>query len=140
MNVDFWINKYKTNDPFQIADDMNIIVLHENLGTINGYYVKAYRQKFIHINENLPEHMKEFTCAHELGHAILHPKSRTPFLTEKTLLSVDKLEIEANDFAVNLLIPNQDLEEYKNYTVGQLATIYGYSEALINLRLKGVMY
>lgn len=136
MNVDFWVTKYHTRNPFLIAEHMNTVVLYENLGTISGYYNKAFRQKFIHINESLPESMQTFTCAHELGHSILHPNSCTPFLTEKTLLSVDKLEIEANEFAVNLLISDEDLKEYQNLTINQLARLYGYSEKLINLRLK----
>lgn len=136
MNVDFWVTKYGTRNPFQIAERMNIIVLKEDLGTINGYYNKAYRQKFIHINEHLPDYKSIFTCAHELGHAILHPNSCTPFLIENTFLSVDKLEVEANSFALNLLISNQDLENHKGYTVEQIARIYGYSEKLIDLRLR----
>ena len=92
--------------------------------------------KQIHINQNLPEHLKKFTCAHELGHTIMHPKSNTPFLKNNTFISVDKYEIEANKFAVELLISDKDLEEYRGLTTGQLAQLYGYDEELIKLRLK----
>lgn len=128
--------KYNTRNPFELAAELNIIVLYENLGSINGYYNRAYRQKFIHINENIPVHLQEFVAAHELGHAILHPNSCTPFLRNSTLLSVDKLEIEANTFAVHLLIPDEELEEYYQYTLSQIACVYGYNEKLIELRVK----
>ena len=59
----------KTNNPFQIAENKGIIVSFEPWGTIRGYYSKALRTKFIHINENMDEHRQLFTCAHELGHA-----------------------------------------------------------------------
>lgn len=130
------VKEHKTRDPFEIADNLGIIVLFEELGSINGYYNTAFRQKFIHINCNLPRYKKIFAAAHELGHALLHPNSNTPFLREKTYLLVDKLEIEANNFAVNLLITDEDLEENKELTIGQLALLYGYNEKLIQLRVQ----
>lgn len=129
------VKTHKTRDPFEIASNLGIIVLFEHLGSINGYYNTAFRQKFIHINCDLPCHKRLFTAAHELGHAILHPKSNTPFLREHTYMSVDKFEIEANEFAVNLIISDDHLEEYKEYTIGQLAMMFGYHEELIQLRV-----
>ena len=95
--------------------------------------------KQIHINQNLNKCDAKFTCAHELGHAILHPNASTPFLRSKTFLSVDKLEIEANTFAVDLLIPDDtivEIVENRNYTTEQMARLLGYSQELIKLRMK----
>lgn len=130
------IKKYKTSNPFELADALNITVFYEDLGTINGYYNKPFRMKQIHINQNLKWHDAEFTCAHELGHAILHPNASTPFLRSKTFLSVDKLEMEANEFAVNLLIPDEIITEHRNYTTEQLARLLGYNQKLVEMRLK----
>ena len=41
------VNKYQTRNPFELADHLGIIVLFEELGSINGYYNTAFRQKFI---------------------------------------------------------------------------------------------
>ena len=117
--------KYGTRDPFELAERMNILVVREPLGSINGYYNQCYRQKFIHINEELEEYRQKFTCAHELGHAVLHPKANTPFLRDNTLFSVSRLEREANCFAAELLCPDEVLLEYPGYTVGELARILG---------------
>ena len=92
--------------------------------------------KQIHINQTLDEYNAKFTCAHELGHAILHPNASTPFLRSKTFLSVDKLEIEANIFAVNLLIPDETIMENNNFTTEQLSKLLGYNQELIELRMK----
>ena len=127
---------YKTRDPFEIARLKHILIIFEDLGTINGYYKKAYRQKQIHINQNLPRHRQRFVCAHELGHAILHPNSNTPFLRGNTFFLVDKLEIEANSFALELLISDEELIQYRDYNIEQIARIYGYHQKLIELRLK----
>ena len=131
--------KYNTSDPFELADALNISVYFEELGTINGYYNKPLRMKQIHINQNLNEQDAKFTCAHELGHAILHPNASTPFLRSKTFLSVDKLEIEANSFAVNLLIPDETIIEIidnRNCTLEYMSRVLGYNQKLIELRMK----
>lgn len=131
--------KYNTSDPFELADALNISVYFEELGTINGYYNKPLRMKQIHINQNLNEQDAKFTCAHELGHAILHPNASTPFLRSKTFLSVDKLEIEANSFAVNLLISDETIIEIidnRNCTLEYMSRVLGYNQKLIELRLK----
>ena len=131
------IKKYHTADPFELAKSLKISVFYENLGTINGYYNNPFRMKQIHINEALNKHETRYTCAHELGHALLHPNASTPFLRSKTLLSVDKLEIEANIFAVHLLIPDDIIIDNSGYTMEQLARLLGYHQELIALRLKG---
>ena len=133
------IKKYYTSDPFELADALNISVFFEELGTINGYYNKPLRMKQIHINQNLNDRDAKFTCAHELGHAVLHPDASTPFLRSKTFLSVDKLEIEANTFAINLLIPDETIVEIidnQNCTLEYMSRMLGYNQKLIELRMK----
>lgn len=134
--VSFLVKKYGTRNPFKLADYLNIKVLYEELGAINGYYNKQLRMKQIHINCNLEDNMKRFTCAHELGHAIIHPEVNTPFLKTQTFLSVNRLEIEANTFAINMLIPDETVLENYNYTTEQLSRLLGYAIPLIELRLK----
>lgn len=96
------------------------------------------QQKQIHINCNITDSQKKFTASHELGHAILHPKSCTPFLLESTYQSIDKMEIQANKFAVEFLIDDKDLLEAREcgYTIEQIARLWGYQKELIELRLK----
>ena len=47
--------KYCTSNPFELADALGILVIKEDLGSIEGYYNKQLRQKQIHINCNLSE-------------------------------------------------------------------------------------
>lgn len=124
------IKKYKTNNPFELAEALGIEVLYENLGSINGYYTKMLRSKYIHVNYNLNESRQRYTVAHELGHAILHPNANTPFLRENTLFSVDKLERQANTFAVELLMPDNVISQYEGYTVHNIASLVGIPNGL----------
>lgn len=125
-----------SSDPFDIAAALNIKVIYEPLGNVDGYYNKTLRMKQIHINEDLSPLMQMFTCAHELGHALLHPNVSTPFLRRNTLFSVDRLEQEANKFAVELMIPDEILAEYADLTLDQMANMYGFDRRLIQLRLE----
>lgn len=134
--VTFLKKYYHTNNPFEIAKSKNILVLYETLGGVNGYYNKILRQQQIHINHDLTRIQKYFTCAHELGHAIMDPETSTPFLRNNTYLSVDRLEIRANKFAVELLIEDVCLLENWQYTTDQMARMLGYQKELIELRLE----
>ena len=130
---------YKTENPFDIIRAKNILLLSEELGLVRGYYNLVLRQKQIHINCNLEGVQRQFTVTHELGHAVIHPKSNTPFLLANTYQSVDKMELEANKFAVEFLISDDTLCEYLKYrecTIEQTARILGYQKELIELRLK----
>jgi Zn-dependent peptidase ImmA (M78 family) len=106
------VKKHKTNDPFCIAEQKNIMILFNYLGETLGFFSTYKRAKFIHINNMLNRPLKRFVCAHELGHAILHPGINTPFLKANTLFSINRLEREANEFAVELLMPDDLIKEY----------------------------
>ena len=126
------VNTHKTNCPYRISKAMGIHIVHENLGNTLGYYSKHFRIKVIHINENLDEEEKEFVCAHELGHALHHSDANTPFLKKHTLFSTDKIEQEANAFAMNLLFHEKDLNEH--VTIEDALHKYGIPQKLLKSR------
>ena len=97
------VRRYGTSNPYTLANELNIDIYFMPLGKVRGFYNNGYRRKAIYINNELPPHQQRFTAAHELGHALLHPRENTPFLRESTLFSVSKLETQANRFACMLL-------------------------------------
>lgn len=134
--VDKLVKKYNTSSPYQLCEMLDIEVSKHELGTIKGYYHHAYRIKQIYLNVNLSRREEKLVLAHELGHAIMHPDSNTPFFKANTFTSIDKLEKQANTFAMYCIISDNDLNECNNYTVSQLAMLFGYEEELIRLRLQ----
>ncbi|GAA4827745.1 ImmA/IrrE family metallo-endopeptidase [Paenibacillus vulneris] len=123
---------YGTNDPFLIAKRKGIYVLFEPLGNIMGFFSSYKRTRFIHINCNSDQAEQRFTCAHEIGHVILHPKVNVPFLKRNTLQSIDRIEREANRFAVELLIPDELL--LNGMTIYQAAAASGVPEEIAHLK------
>lgn len=134
--VEATIRKYNTRSPYELADLTGIKIVRCELGAIRGYYFKKFRFKQILLNCNLEHNDEKFVLAHEIGHSIMHPDTNTNFWKEHTVLSTQRLEIEANKFAVELLIPNEVILENWQYTTSQLARLTGYTEELIKLRLK----
>lgn len=128
------ILKQGTNDPFTIASQKNILVLYEPLGTIMGYFNVYKRIPMIHINNSLNEVEQRFTCSHELGHAMLHPKVNTPFLKRNTLVSIDRIERQANEFAVELLIADELL--LNGQTIFEAAVVCGVPAEVAHLKAK----
>ena len=100
---------------------MDLTVTYEPLGNILGYYNINFRIKSIHLNSFADESLYPFICAHELGHAVLHPRISTPFLKKNTLFSIDKIERQANTFAVELLLPDDYLELHPDINFINLA-------------------
>lgn len=134
--------KYETNNPFEIAEQRGIMLLYEPLGSALDFYNSYKRIQFIHINNAIEERLQTFVCAHELGHAILHPKASTSFMKRNTFFAVEQVEVEANRFAVELMMPDEVLYEHtdRTMTVRELAAIYGVPEEiahLMNVNLHG---
>lgn len=129
--------KYKTNDPYAIIDAKNIILVERDMHEdIYGFYKYIRRNKFIFLNSKLNDAIKKFTSAHELGHVELHPKTNTPFLRRNTLLSVDRIEQEANRFAVELLLQDRYIYEYKdtNLSIKEIGGIYSIPNEVVHLK------
>ncbi|WP_168120969.1 ImmA/IrrE family metallo-endopeptidase [Paenibacillus sp. HB172176] len=130
--VSLLIRRHGTNNPFHIAAQKNIIVLFEPLGHMMGYFNTYKRIPMIHINSCMDEHDQHYTCAHELGHAIQHRRVNTPFLHRHTLQSIAKIEREANEFAVELLIPDELL--LGGSTIYEAAKVCGVPEEIAHLK------
>ena len=64
-------------------------------------------------------------CAHELGHIILHPDVNTSFLMRRTLFSVDKIEQQANRFAIGLLMADMQTDGNDVITARECMAMYG---------------
>ncbi|MFS0723872.1 ImmA/IrrE family metallo-endopeptidase [Paenibacillus sp. 1P07SE] len=103
------IQTHGTNSPLKIASERNVMVLFADLGKdVWGYYTCINRIPCIHINNRSGDFAQLFTAGHELAHHLLHRGISTPFLKKNTLFVVDKLERQANTFALHLLIGDEN--------------------------------
>nr|DAO61204.1 MAG TPA: IrrE protein [Caudoviricetes sp.] len=90
--------------------------------------------KCIFLNEDLEEHERTLVMAHELAHSIMHRKENCYFIRNKTLLLSSKIEIEANTFAAELLIPDELIIDNPELTKAQIARLAGYDERVMDFK------
>jgi Zn-dependent peptidase ImmA (M78 family) len=121
-------------------------------GALSGMvYRRDGHKAIIGVNSSHPTNRKRFTIAHELGHLLLHGDElhvdeRFPFAFRDEISSkaVDPAEIEANQFAAELLMPETWLESdiggrhldiESDEVVEKLAKKYGVSMQSMTHRL-----
>ena len=101
---------------------------------INGRtcYAKYNDNKYIFLDTNLEEELRDFALAHELGHALLHDSE----LGQNFLIRIknQRIENEANYFAYKLL--GLEIDPAYNYTIDQYARQLRVSEDTIKYLYK----
>lgn len=88
----------------KLLEDNGVIIIKLDFGTekIDGLTtVTAANRKIMFINEQMPNDRIRFSLAHELGHLIMH--------IEKTPRSVETVEDEADMFASEFLMPENEI-------------------------------
>ncbi len=102
--------EYGGADIIETAENAGAKVWFRKLGSLKGFYLYENGIRYIVINEELDEKMKEVVCAHELGHDQLHRELSKGRISETTLfLENNKTEREANLFAASLLISDGEI-------------------------------
>jgi len=108
------IKKYGTRDPFEIMDQMNIVVGETSrYKTLKGYCFMSCKTIYVMISSFLSEEEKMIVAAHELGHIILHRSQlkMAPMQDDTLYNMTDNTEYQANLFAANLLINDEEIED-----------------------------
>jgi Zn-dependent peptidase ImmA (M78 family) len=135
--IDSLVKKYKTRYPFELCSALGVHVIKMDLHPeINGIYQYEKKNQFIYINSNLSYMDQLITCAHEVGHRILHKKMNCTFIKNQTLFNKDKIERAANIFAAYLLIPDK-LSILGGQTIQELANELSVPVELLRLKLEG---
>ncbi|HVN75226.1 MAG TPA: ImmA/IrrE family metallo-endopeptidase [Thermoanaerobaculaceae bacterium] len=142
-----------------LAKHVGARVRHEPFSG-EGLSGMAYRQPdgrlFIGVNALHPRTRRRFTIAHEIAHLILHQHEDLhideAFVIElrndRSSMAVDEKEIEANQFAAELLMPaawlRDDLHDRRidlesdNEAIAELAAKYQVSVQAMTIRLSAL--
>ena len=110
-------SKYHTRDPYELCDALDVKIRLMDLGlSIKAYYFYQSRIPNIVLNSRVSEPIRRILVGHELGHDRIHKKMamlkgfQEIELFDKTLPA----EYEANIFAAELLIPDNEVLELLN--------------------------
>lgn len=130
------VQKYGTRNPERLANYLGIHIVYKDYSLYTkGYFIKTLRNKFIVVNSALDEWSKKIVLAHELGHAILHSSEPIYFIREYTLFPIGPYEFEANKFAAELLIDDDDIKELRFSHEDYVAARLGVNEKLVKYKL-----
>lgn len=127
-------DRHDTRDPFRIAAENDIHILYEELGKNWGYFSNLFRIKTIRINDHADPFLQPFICAHELGHALLHPHAGTHAFNRNSFIANCKIEKEANQFAVELLFSDELISVHPETDIYNLARTFGIPYQLVYLK------
>ena len=103
----------------RLAQVKNVLIRYEPFpGKLSGMLHRDGERVVIGVNALHPEKRKRFTIAHELGHLMLHKNEKlhvdssslVALRSELSSMAVDDHEIEANQFAAELLMPFEFLK------------------------------
>lgn len=135
------VQHYGTASPFELCDFLSIPVLRLELPErVRGFcYQGGGKRTVIVLNRELPSKEREYCCAHELGHALLHPGTNAQVMADLTDLCLGRYEREADYFAACLFIdpnlPEWD-KTYRPLTLGMIASLSGLPERIVQIRFR----
>lgn len=121
------VKRFGTRDPFKIAKGLGITIMwSEDFNRLKGMYRVIKRNRYIILNSNLDEETANIVCGHEIGHDQLHRElAKGNGLLEFMLYNMTtRAEYEANVYAANLLLPDDDVLNLifnYNYDAEQIA-------------------
>lgn len=150
VNPEEIINKLSSTDLDSLSG-LSVKVVSQDfqgeLEEVSAILIKEKRQAIIAVNSAHSENRRRFSIAHELGHLILHSNTENLKVEKQFFTRAEGVrnldEVEANEFAAELLMPehlitkdfNALVIKDEDFIVSELAKKYKVSEAALTYRL-----
>lgn len=135
------VSRYQTRDPRRLADELGIMIMPQPFVRQKGAYKVIKQSRFIFIKQDLSPVMKDIVLLHEIGHDVLHRREavRAGGFQEFNIFDMSnrQMEYEANIFAAQVSLPDEDVLEYifRGCDVGQIARVMGSDINLVALKV-----
>lgn len=146
LRSEIWKNRGFPVDPVIIANNLGIKVVETNLPEIVSSVLMKEKGKdltiIVHYIDS--KNRKRFLSAYELGHFIYHfqqnkDNDKYEYINFRNKLNIQNREIFANNFAINLLMPDKEIKKLnrKGTNVIIMAYFFDVPVDIVNFRLKG---
>jgi len=119
-------------------EEMDFVVVFAPLAGVRGFSQRFARRKIVCVSDALDEREAQFVGAHELGHIMLHGDLNRVFLDTRTFFPTSRYEREADRFAVDLIFDDDDLMDYLDFSLPDVAAALGVSLELAEYRMSGI--
>lgn len=140
--ADAIVAECRSRDPERIASLLGVQIMERDFKKQLGVYKPVLGIPFIFIKADLPPLMRRIVLLHELGHHLLHHSEAEEgeVFSELRLFSLknDRMEYEANIFAAQVSIPDDEFLELieLGYDISQVAAAMGTDENLVALKVE----
>ncbi len=84
--------------------------------------------------QTLNDNLKQCVLWHELGHALCHRTINCYYMANKTRLRTNLYEVEAEQFAAEMQLPEKLDAELHGRTVQEIAAYYGVTTNLVEMK------
>ncbi|MDO4650298.1 MAG: ImmA/IrrE family metallo-endopeptidase [Eubacteriales bacterium] len=121
-----------------IAKELGITIIPVKFSSQKGVYKVIERNRYIFIKDNLDDIMRNIVILHEIGHDQLHRGNETIFQEFNIFdMQGDIMEYEANLFAAQILLPDDDIIDYiyQGYDAGHIARAMNSDINLVALKV-----
>ncbi len=135
------IEQYGRITADELAEALEINVWPRNFVKQKAVYTLILGCKYVFIKSDLQDEMRSIVLFHEIGHDRLHQNilKESGIFVENELFDCknDIMEHEANLFAAEMLIPDEDILElvYDGYTSAQVAAALNADPNLVSLKI-----
>lgn len=119
---------------YDLIKHFGILLFEVNWDTGIGEYRYINRQQIIIVNTNLNDNLKQCVLWHELGHALCHRTINCYYMANKTRLRTNLYEVEAEQFAAEMQLPEKLDAELHGRTVQEIAAYYGVTTNLVEMK------
>ncbi len=140
------VKRCGTRDPYKIAAILGINTLfvdYFNPKGLKGFYRITLGERFIFINNHLPEKMKRIVCTHEIGHDLLHrDEIKGGGIAEFELYNMkNRREFEANVAAAVISLPDGEILELikSGFDTEQIAQIMDSDINLVSVKINQLL-
>lgn len=133
------VGRFGTRDPFKIAGELGYTIIYAPLVGVRGFYQYLKRCHIIYLDPGLDEATARFVCAHELGHSLLHRGFNRIFMDTRTFIVTGRYETEANQFSVDLIYSDEELQPFLSRNCECAAAYMGVSNVLAAYRMQEVV-
>ena len=109
-----YVRTYGTRNPESLARVLGVRICDADFVALKLVYKVIKRTPFIFIKKDLNPVMRKIVLLHELGHHALHRKEAQIFqeLNLFTDMTVSQMKYEANLFAAEILLPDDEILDY----------------------------
>ena len=135
------IQKYGTNNPAELAEDMGIMVYDcDGFEDLLGMYTYRWKHRIILMNPNVNEILYRMVLAHEIGHDQRHRSLASGgCLKDFELFNmINRTEYEANASASHILIDEYEMDDlFRNgYDINAAASMLNVNINLLLIKIQ----